>query len=53
MYNLLPTVVSKIAVRVAYSVDPDETPRLRRLIFVYPVCLGLSVQLHTIKYNIW
>ena len=34
-YNLLPTIVSKIAGWVANSVDPDETPHLRRLIWVY------------------
>ena len=36
----------------ANSVDPDETPRLRRLIWVYTVCSGLSVQIQTVKYNI-
>ena len=36
--NILPTVMSKIAVLVANSVDPDETPHLRRLIWVYTVC---------------
>ena len=34
-------------------VDPDETLRLPRLIWVYTVCSGLSDQIHTIKYNIW
>ena len=34
------------------SVDPDETPRLRRLIWVYTVSLGLSDQIHTVKYNV-
>ena len=38
-----------IAGWVANSVDPDET----RLIWVYTVCLGLSDQIYTIKYNTW
>ena len=42
----------KIAGRVTNSVDPDETPRLRRLIWVYTVCSGLSDQIHAVKYNI-
>ena len=51
--NLLPTVVSKIARWVANSVDPDESPHLRHLIWVYTVCSGLSDKINTIKYNIW
>ena len=38
---------------MANSVDPDETLRLRRLIWDYTVYSGLSDQIHTIKYNIW
>ena len=36
--NILPTVVSKIAVLVANSEDPDEMLCLQRLIWVYTVC---------------
>ena len=43
----------KIAGCVANSVDPDEKPRLRRLIWVYTVCSGLSDQIHIIKYNMF
>ena len=31
---------------VANSVDPDETPHLRRLIRVYTVCSGLSDRIY-------
>ena len=31
--------MSKIAVLVANSVEPDEMPHLQRLILVYTVCL--------------
>ena len=34
---------------MANSVDPDETPRLRRLIWVYTVCSRLSGQMHTLN----
>ena len=52
-YSLLPTVVSEIAEWVANSVDPDEMPCLQCLTRVYTVCLGLSDQIHIIKYNKW
>ena len=50
-YNLLPNVVSKNM--MWQTVDPDETPHLQHLIWVYNVCSGLSDQIHTVKYNIW
>ena len=51
-FILLPNVVYKKAGCVANSVDPDETLHLRRLIWVYTVCSGLSDQIYTVKYNI-
>ena len=33
---------------MANSVDPDQTPLLRRLIWVYTVCPGLSVRINRI-----
>ena len=52
-FSLLPNVVIKIAGWVAKNVDPDGTLQLWCLIWVYTVCLGLSDQIHTVKYNIW
>ena len=45
--QLLPNVVSKNIWMIS-SVDPDETPHLRCLIWVYTVCSGLSDQIHTV-----
>ena len=43
-FNLLTVNECKIAAQVANSVDPDQMPHLLHLIWVYIVCLGLSVQ---------
>ena len=34
---------------VANSADPDQTPHMRRLIRVYTVCSGLSVQILSVN----
>ena len=43
--------MSKITECVANSVDPDETPHFAASHWVYTICLGLSGQVHTVKYN--
>ena len=40
---------------MANSVDPDETPHLRRLIRVYTVCSDLADQIHELQWleHLW
>ena len=44
-----PMLCLKIAEWVANSVDPNESHVLRRLIWVYTVCSGLSVRIHMVN----
>ena len=48
-----PILCLKVHGWVAYSVDPDETPHSVTSHPSYTVCEGMSVRIHTVKYNIW